>query len=88
MVVSLASCNSGNVGSVAGAGASIAHALHEAGIPMVVAGQFPALVRRLGAAGGSAVRGTAVGRGPAPAAQCAAPPPACRISPARTTGPA
>ncbi len=40
-VVTLASCNSGNVGSVAGAGASIAHALHEAGIPMVVAGQFP-----------------------------------------------
>jgi hypothetical protein len=40
-VVSLASCDSGNVGSVAGAGASIAHALHEAGIPVVVAGQFP-----------------------------------------------
>ncbi|HET9963075.1 MAG TPA: CHAT domain-containing protein [Nitrospiraceae bacterium] len=40
-VVTLASCESGNVGSVAGAGASIAHALHEAGIPMVVAGQFP-----------------------------------------------
>lgn len=40
-VVTLASCNSGSIGSVAGAGASIAHALHEAGIPMVVAGQFP-----------------------------------------------
>lgn len=40
-VVTLASCDSGNVGSVAGAGASIAHALHESGIPMVVAGQFP-----------------------------------------------
>lgn len=40
-VVTLASCDSGNVGSVAGAGASIAHALHEAGIPLVVAGQFP-----------------------------------------------
>lgn len=40
-VVTLASCESGNVGSVAGAGASIAHALHEAGVPMVVAGQFP-----------------------------------------------
>ena len=40
-VVTLASCDSGNVGSVAGAGSSIAHALHEAGIPMVVAGQFP-----------------------------------------------
>lgn len=41
VVVTLASCDSGNVGSVAGAGSSIAHALHEAGIPMVVAGQFP-----------------------------------------------
>lgn len=41
VVVSLASCDSGNVGSVAGAGASIAHSLHESGIPMVVAGQFP-----------------------------------------------
>jgi hypothetical protein len=40
-VVTLASCDSGNVGSVAGAGASIAHALHQAGIPIVVAGQFP-----------------------------------------------
>lgn len=40
-VVTMASCDSGNVGSVAGAGASIAHALHESGIPMVVAGQFP-----------------------------------------------
>lgn len=39
--VSLASCDSANVGSVAGAGASIAHALHESGIAMVVAGQFP-----------------------------------------------
>jgi hypothetical protein len=41
VVVTLASCDSGNVGSVAGAGSSIAHALHESGIPMVVAGQFP-----------------------------------------------
>lgn len=40
-VVTLASCDSAGVGSVAGAGASIAHALHESGIPMVVAGQFP-----------------------------------------------
>jgi hypothetical protein len=40
-VVTLASCNSGNVGSIAGAGASIAHALHEAGVPMVIASQFP-----------------------------------------------
>ena len=41
VVVTLASCNSGEVGSVAGAGASIAHALHEAGIPLVIASQFP-----------------------------------------------
>jgi hypothetical protein len=40
-VVTLASCNSGNVGSVAGAGASIAHSLHEAGIPLVIGSQFP-----------------------------------------------
>lgn len=40
-VVTLASCDSSNVGDVAGVGASIAHALHEAGIPLVVAGQFP-----------------------------------------------
>ena len=41
VVVTLASCNSGNGGTVVGMGASIAHALHEAGIPLVVAGQFP-----------------------------------------------
>jgi len=40
-VVTMASCNASNAGSVAGAGSSIAHALHEAGIAMVVAGQFP-----------------------------------------------
>ncbi len=40
-VVTVASCDSGNQGSVAGAGASVAHALHEAGIPLVVASQFP-----------------------------------------------
>lgn len=40
-VVTLASCNGGNVGTVAGVGASIGHALHEAGIPMVIASQFP-----------------------------------------------
>ena len=40
-VVTLASCNAGNVGSVAGVGASIAHALHASGIPMVIASQFP-----------------------------------------------
>jgi hypothetical protein len=40
-VVTLASCDAGSVGSVVGAGASIAHALHEDGIPLVVASQFP-----------------------------------------------
>lgn len=41
MVVTLASCNGANAGSTVGVGASVAHALHEAGIPLVVAGQFP-----------------------------------------------
>lgn len=41
MVVTLASCNGANGGSVVGAGASVAHALQVAGIPLVVAGQFP-----------------------------------------------
>ena len=41
MVVTLASCNSGDVGSVVGVGGSIAHALQEAGVPLVLAGQFP-----------------------------------------------
>jgi hypothetical protein len=40
-VVTLAACQGGQQGSVVGAGASIAHALHEAGIPLVVASQFP-----------------------------------------------
>jgi hypothetical protein len=41
VVVTLASCNAANQGSVVGAGASIAHALQSAGIPLVLAGQFP-----------------------------------------------
>ncbi|UQD98222.1 CHAT domain-containing protein [Bradyrhizobium japonicum] len=40
-VVTLASCYSGAVGSITGVGASIAHALHADGIPMVIASQFP-----------------------------------------------
>jgi hypothetical protein len=40
-VVTLASCNAGNVGSVTGSGASIGHALHEAGVPLVIASQYP-----------------------------------------------
>lgn len=40
-VVTLATCDSGNVGGVIGNGASLAHELHRAGIPLVVASQFP-----------------------------------------------
>lgn len=40
-VVTVASCDSGNVGSVIIPGASFAHALHQAGVPLVVASQFP-----------------------------------------------
>ena len=40
-VVTIASCDSGNVGSVVIPGASFAHALHQAGVPLVVASQFP-----------------------------------------------
>lgn len=40
-LVSLATCDSGNVGSVLTPGGSIAHELHTAGIPWVVASQFP-----------------------------------------------
>ncbi len=40
-VVTLATCDSGNAGSVLIPGASLAHVLHQAGIPLVVASQFP-----------------------------------------------
>jgi hypothetical protein len=40
-VVTVASCDSGNIGTVSIPGASFAHALHQAGIPLVVASQFP-----------------------------------------------
>jgi len=40
-VVTVASCDSGNVGTVVVPGASFAHALHQSGIPLVVASQFP-----------------------------------------------
>ena len=40
-VVTLASCYGGNIGTVTGVGASIGHALHEAGVPLIVASQFP-----------------------------------------------
>ena len=44
-VVTVASCDSANVGDVIAPGASIAHQLHEAGIPLVLASQFPLSVR-------------------------------------------
>ncbi|QSQ25177.1 CHAT domain-containing protein [Pyxidicoccus parkwayensis] len=40
-VVTVASCDSGNVDTLIAPGASLAHALHEAEIPLVVASQFP-----------------------------------------------
>lgn len=40
-VVTIASCDSGNVGSLVVPGASFAHVVHQAGIPMVVGSQFP-----------------------------------------------
>ncbi len=40
-VITVASCDSGQVGSVITRGASFAHDLHQAGIPLVVASQFP-----------------------------------------------
>jgi hypothetical protein len=40
-VVTLASCNASNVGTIGAIGASISHDLHEAGIPLVIASQFP-----------------------------------------------
>jgi hypothetical protein len=39
--VTIASCDSGNVGNVVYSGASFAHELHQGGIPFVVASQFP-----------------------------------------------
>jgi hypothetical protein len=44
-VVTVASCDSGNVGSVIAPGASVAHDLHEAGVPLVFASQFPLSMR-------------------------------------------
>ena len=40
-VVMIASCDSGNVGSVLIPGASFVHAIHQAGIPFVLGAQFP-----------------------------------------------
>ena len=44
-VISLATCDSGNVHSVLTPGGSIAHELHAAGIPWVFASQFPLWMR-------------------------------------------
>ncbi|OPY14748.1 MAG: CHAT domain protein [Syntrophus sp. PtaB.Bin001] len=44
-LVSLATCDSGNVGSVIAPGGSIAHELHAGGIPWVIASQFPLWMR-------------------------------------------
>jgi beta-lactamase superfamily II metal-dependent hydrolase len=40
-VVTLATCDSGKIESVVEPGASIAHLLHQAGVPLVLASQFP-----------------------------------------------
>jgi beta-lactamase superfamily II metal-dependent hydrolase len=40
-VVTLATCDSGNVGSVVIPGASFSHAVHQSGVALVVASQFP-----------------------------------------------
>lgn len=40
-IVTLATCDSANIGSVMQAGASFAHSLHQAGVPLVIASQFP-----------------------------------------------
>lgn len=40
-VITIASCHGAGQGSVVGAGSSIAHALHEADVPLVVSSQFP-----------------------------------------------
>lgn len=44
-VLTLASCDSSSVGSVLFPGASLAHDLHEAGLPWVIGSQFPLSVR-------------------------------------------
>jgi hypothetical protein len=44
-IVNLATCDSGNVSSVLTPGGSIAHELHAAGIPWVIASQFPLWMR-------------------------------------------
>ena len=45
LIVTLATCDAGNQGSLLVPGGSIAHDLHMAGIPWVIASQFPLTVR-------------------------------------------
>ena len=40
-IVTIASCDSAGQGDVTGVGASLAHAIHEKGVPLVLASQFP-----------------------------------------------
>ncbi len=67
-VITVASCDSGNVGSVVRPGASFAHALHQGGVPLVVASQFPLSIGGFRSAGRDAVPRIAVGRQSAAAA--------------------
>ena len=39
--MTLAVCDGGNIGDVVSSGASLAHEIHRAGVPLVVASQFP-----------------------------------------------
>jgi hypothetical protein len=45
VVLTIASCDSANLGTVMAPGASVAHELHEAGIPLVIGSQFPLSVK-------------------------------------------
>ncbi|MFO0607186.1 MAG: CHAT domain-containing protein [Polyangiales bacterium] len=45
VVVTLAACRGGDQGDVVAPGASVAHELHEAGVPFVLASQFPLTMR-------------------------------------------
>jgi hypothetical protein len=45
VVLTIASCDSANLGTVLAPGASVAHELHEAGIPLVIGSQFPLSVK-------------------------------------------
>lgn len=63
-VVSLATCDSGNVGSVLTPGGSIAHELHTAGIPWVIASQFPLWMSASSLAVSELFRGLLAGEDP------------------------